>query len=155
MSSPGQTPTPNPQSPAGAQAPAGAAASGQPPIGSSPATQPVPNRGLQAQGLAKLSIVVRQLEQLLPVFGAGSEAGRAILDSLNKLSKHVQPGSISSGLEQSALSELQNKLRQNAAMQAAGKAAAPASQGPAPQSNMPMPPQALQQLMQQKPAGSA
>jgi hypothetical protein len=112
---------------------------------------------LQAQGLAKLSVVVRQLEQLLPVFGAGSEAGKAVLESLNKLSKHVQPGSVSTGLEQSALSELQNKLRQGAAMQAAGKAAAPASQAPgmAPQSGVPMPPQALQQLMQQKPAGSA
>lgn len=105
------------------QGPGGAASSGQPPIGSSPATQPVPNRGLQAAGLAKLGVVVRQLEQILPVFGAGSDAGKDILKALNGLSKHVQPGSVSSGVEQTAMQELLMKARQNAPQMAAMKAA--------------------------------
>lgn len=61
--------------------------------------------------------------------GAGSEAGKAVLDSLNKLSKHVAPGSISSGVEQSGLQEMLMKLRQNAPQIAAMRAGQPAGAG--------------------------
>lgn len=154
---PEPTPSPTPETPAGPQGPAGSAAPGQPPIGSSPATQPVANRGLQAAGLAKIGVAVKLLESILPMLGAGSEAGSAVLKALNSLSKHVQPGSISSGVEQSALSELQNKARQMSPQIAAMRGAAPAGAGApggAPPGGAPggIPPQ-LAQLM--RPQGSA
>src|ERR1700761_3251123 len=106
-------------------APPGSGASANPgqPIGSSPATQPVANRGMEAAGVAKLGVAVRLLEQIVPMLGAGSDAGRAVLESLNKLSKHVPSGSQSPGIEQSALQELMNKARQAAPQIAAMRAA--------------------------------
>lgn len=130
MPTPSQTPTPTP--PGAAQAAPGAATQGQPPIGSSPATQPVANRGMQAAGLAKVQVAVHILESVLPMLGAGSEAGKAVLDSLNKLSKHVAPGSISSGVEQNGLQEMLMKLRQNAPQIAAMRAGQPAGAGQPP-----------------------
>lgn len=127
MPTPSPTPTPAPAG--GPQGSPAAAASGQPPIGSSPATQPVANRGMQAAGLAKVQVAVHILESVLPMLGAGSEAGKAVLDSLNKLSKHVAPGSISSGVQQSSMMEMMNKLRQNSPQMAAAKGAAPAGAG--------------------------
>ena len=83
--------------------PAPPQAPGQPPVGSSPATSPVPNKGLEAAGMAKLGLVVRQLEQLVPLLGVGTEAGQAVVKALTNLSKHVQPGAVSPGAEQSGL----------------------------------------------------
>ena len=85
---------------------------GQPPVGSSPATSPVPNKGLEAAGMAKLGLVVRQLEQLVPLLGVGTEAGQAVVKALTNLSKHVQPGAVSPGAEQSGLQQMMMKLRQ-------------------------------------------
>lgn len=159
MPLPGESPIPMSQPPAQPQAEAGAAASGQPPIGSSPATQPVPNRGLQAAGLAKLQVIVRQLEALLPTFGAGSDVGKDVLKALSGLSKHIQPGSVSPGVEQSALQEILMKSRQNALQMAAAKGMGQGGQPPQP--GMPgagggapaIPPQLLAMLA--KPQGAA
>lgn len=85
---------------------------GQPPVGSSPATSPVPNKGLEAAGLAKLGLVVRQLEQLVPLLGVGTEAGKDVIKALTSLSKHVQPGAVSPGAEQTGLQNMLMKLRQ-------------------------------------------
>lgn len=158
MPIPTQPSTPAPQPSGGPQGTPGSDPSGQPPIGSSPATQPVANRGLQAAGLAKLQVVVKQLESLLPVFGAGSEAGKAVLESLNKLAKHVQPGSVSPGVEQNALQELMMKLRQGAPQVAAMKAASMGGAGGAPQApgagGQPQIPPQLAAMMA-RPQGSA
>jgi len=85
---------------------------GQPPVGSSPATAPVPNKGLEAAGMAKLGLIVRQLEQIVPLLGAGTEAGKDVLKALTSLSKHVPPGAVSPGVENSALQGLMLKQRQ-------------------------------------------
>jgi hypothetical protein len=160
MADPVPPSSPTPAQPGMPQGAPGAASQGQPPIGSSPATQPVPNRGLQAAGLAKLGVVVKQLEGLLPVFGAGSDAGRDVLKALNSLSKHIQPGDVSQGVEQSALQELMTKLRQNApqiaAARAAGQGGAPGGAAPQPggaPGGGAIPPQIL--AMMQKPQGQA
>lgn len=142
----------SPQTPAGPQGPGGAVSPGQPPIGSSPATQPVANRGLQAAGLAQLQVATNILERVLPMVGAGSEAGKDILGALNKLSKHISPGSISSGVEQSALQNMLMKARQEGPQIAAMKAAA--MQHGAPSASPQIPPGLAAQMMQQ-PAGNA
>ena len=85
---------------------------GQPPVGSSPATSPVPNKGLEAAGIAKLGLVVRQLEQLVPLLGVGSEPGKDVIKALTSLSKHVQPGAVSQGTQQTDLQNQMMKLRQ-------------------------------------------
>ncbi len=93
-------------------------------MGASSATGPTPNRGLEAAGMQKLAMIVKQMTELLPLLGAGSEPGQAVLKCLSSLSKHVQPGSVSPVAEQNHLQEaMMNNIR-NAAMmkqmQAAG-----------------------------------
>lgn len=78
------------------QAPAAVPGSPQPqsaPFGTSPATGPTPNRGFEAAGLQRLGSVVKQLNELLPMVGAGSESGREVLKALNILVKLVPSGS--------------------------------------------------------------
>lgn len=129
-------------------------AGGAPPIGSSPATQPVANRGMQAAAIAKLSVVVKQLEMILPALGAGTEAGQAVLKSLNSLAKLIQPGSISPGVEQSAMQDLLLKARQNAPQIAAMRGAQPpGAAGGAPPPGAGGPPPGIAAMMQ--PQGNA
>lgn len=96
---------------------------GQPPVGSSPATGPVPNKGLEAAALAKLGLVVRLLESLVQPLGAGTEAGKDVLKALTSLSKHVPPGAVSPGVEQTSLMKLQQDQRQQQPQIAAMRAA--------------------------------
>lgn len=103
MSAPG-IPSPQPQ----------AAPQGQPPVGASPATQPVANQGHQAAGMARLAMIVRLMEQTIPMLGAGTEAGRDLLQATSRLAKHVSSGSVSQGAENSAL---QNAVAQQRQMQ--------------------------------------
>ena len=115
---------------------------GQPPVGSSPATGPVPNKGLEAAGMARLGMVVRLLESIVPQLGAGTEAGKDVLKALTSLSKHIPPGAVSPGVEQTSLMKLMQDQRQQqpqiAAMRAAmaggqqnpGAGAAPTSPPP-------------------------
>ena len=103
MSAPGQ-PQPSPQA-----APQGQP---QPSAGASPVTQPVPNQGHQAAGMAKLAMIVRLMEQTIPMLGAGSEAGRDLLQATSRLAKHVSSGSVSQGAENSAVQNLVSQQRQ-------------------------------------------
>ena len=142
------SPSPESPQPSGPQGPEAGAQPGQPPIGSSPATQPVPNRGLEAAGVAKLGVAVRLLEQIVPLVGAGSDAGRDVLQALTKLSKHVQSGSNAS-VEQQALAEQMMKARQMAPQIAAMRAAQPSMPGGQ------TPPPNIAALMQGRPQGTA
>lgn len=85
----------------------------QPPFGSSPATGPTPNRGYEAAALQRLGVVVKQLEELLPMAGAGSEIGKAVLEALNKLVKLVPQGSVTPAGQKNALDQMQMKNAQN------------------------------------------
>ncbi len=101
-------------------------------MGSSPATGPTPNKGFEAAGLQRLGLVVKQLEQLVPMFGSGSEPGKAVLEALNKLAKHVPTGAATPGAERANIDRMamQNAQNNNAMQmmrkqQAGGGGAAP------------------------------
>ena len=104
---------------------------------------------MEAAGVAKLGVVVRLLEQILPLVGAGTEAGGAVLKALNSLSKHVS--SNSSGIEQQALMDQLIKAKQMAPQIAAMKAAKMAPMG----GGAATPPPAIAALMSRQPQGSA
>lgn len=82
------------------------------PVGASPATGPVPNKGMEAAGLAKLSIVVRMLESIIPEIGAASEVGKSVLKSLTDLSKHLSNTNVAPGVEQSQMEKMMLEQRQ-------------------------------------------
>lgn len=81
-----------------------------PPMGTSPATGPTPNRGYEAAAVQRLGIVVKQLTDLLPLVGGTSELGQEIMKTIQKLAKHVQPGAVSPAGEKN---QLQQALMQN------------------------------------------
>lgn len=112
-----------------------AQAQGQSPPGSSPATQPIPNRGQEAAALSTLAVIVNALLKLAPEFGAGSDVGRSIIDATKKLASHVPPGSASSGTQNNAMMKMMREQQQGQAMQAmAGQGG---QRGAAPQPGMP------------------
>lgn len=80
-------------------------------MGASPATGPTPNRGFEAAGLQRLGVVIKQLEQLIPMLGSGSDPGKDVLKALNMLAKHVPSGSVTPAAERNTL---QNSMMQNA-----------------------------------------
>jgi len=102
-------------------------------MGSSPATGPTPNKGFEAAGLQRLGLVVKQLEQLVPMFGSGSEPGKAVLEALNKLAKHVPSGAVTPGAERTNIDRMSMQNAQNnQAMQQMRKQQAGGGQGAAP-----------------------
>lgn len=87
-------------------------------MGSSPATGPTPNKGFEAAGLQRLGLIIKQLEQLVPMFGSASEPGKAVLDALRSLSKHVPSGSVTPGAERSNIDRMaMQNAQNNSAMQ--------------------------------------
>jgi hypothetical protein len=90
----------------------------------SPAMQPVANRGMEAAGMARLGLIVKLMEDTVPMLGAGSDAGQSLIKALSSLSKHVAGGSQSPGVEAAAIQNLQNQARQNAMRIAAMRAQA-------------------------------
>lgn len=91
----------------------------QPPFGTTSATGPTPNRGYEAAGLQRLGSVVKQLEELIPMFGAASEPGKACLDALNKLVKLVPAGSVTPASERANLeNRAMKQVQENQQVQA-------------------------------------
>lgn len=110
--------------------PAGAGTQpGQPPFGSSPVTQPTPNRGHEAAGMSRLSVIVKLMEETIPLLGVGSDAGKALVKALNDLAKQVPAGSVSPGIQQSTMERLLQQQKQ-AGPQIAAMRAATAGQQP-------------------------
>ena len=113
---------------------------GQPPFGSSPATMPTQNLGFQAAGMARVQLIIKLMEQTVPLVGAASELGKALLTGLQGLAKHVQPGTVSPAQEQNSLESLRMRQMQMAPQLAAlrqqgaqpGPAIAPPPGGPPP-----------------------
>jgi len=112
----------------------------QPPFGSSPATGPTPNKGYEAAAAQRLGLVVKQLEQLIPLAGAASDIGKACLEALNKLVKYVPAGSVSPAGEKNNIDQMaMRNAQQNQQMQALKAQQAQGGQQPAQQ-----PPQMMQ-----------
>ena len=104
------------------------AAQPQAPFGSTPATQPTPNRGHEAAGMQKLGVVIQQLQDLLPLVGATSEIGMAVMDTIKKFAKYVPAGSVSPAgqknqLEQTALKNAQQNQQMQMLKQQQNKGA--------------------------------
>jgi hypothetical protein len=98
--------------PAPAANPSPAASPAAPPFGQSGASQPTPNRGYEAAGLQRLGLVVKQLQEVLPQVGAGSDAGQAVLKALTSLSKFVPPGSVTPAGERQQLERMAQAQQQ-------------------------------------------
>jgi hypothetical protein len=112
----------------------------QAPFGSTPAVSPSPNRGHEAAGLQKLGVALQSLTDALPLVGASSEPGQAILDMIKKLAKFVPPGTMTPAanrnqLEATAMKQGQNNQQMQAlkAMQAGGQQGKPGGAQPQPQ----------------------
>ena len=98
-------PTPAPAAPGGQPA--------QPPFGQTPATGSTPNKGYEAAGLQKLGVLVKQMEGMLPELGATSDAGKVVLECLNKLVKFVPAGSVTPAAQKNSIEAQQRMMAQN------------------------------------------
>ena len=58
-----------------------------------PAAVATDNQGSRAKGLIMASLAVKVMEQAVPLFGAGSDEGQALLKSLTAMAKFVTPPS--------------------------------------------------------------
>lgn len=110
-----------------------------PPFGQSGATGPTVNRGYEAAAAQKLGLVVKQLEELIPLAGAASDVGRACLEALNKLVKLVPAGSVTPAAGKNNIEQMaMRNTQQNQQMQAIRQQA----QGGQPGAGAQQPPQA-------------
>lgn len=73
---------------------------------------PTPNRGLQANATAMVSVALRQLEKAIPMAGAETELGKALMKAVSALAKHAPAGSGSPGVEQSAMGKMMAEQKQ-------------------------------------------
>lgn len=93
-------------------------------------TGPTPNRGFEAAGLQKLGIVNKLLTEILPLVGAGSDAGQAVLKALSSLSKFTPAGAVTPAAERNNLEGMMMKnQQQNQQLQAARGGGAPGAGG--------------------------
>ncbi len=76
-----------------------------------------PNKGFEAAGIQKLGVIVKEMESLIPMLGTGTEAGKAVLEALGKLAKHIPTGAVSPASQRNVTQEMMMKAQQNGAMQ--------------------------------------
>jgi hypothetical protein len=63
--------------------------------------------------MQRLGLVVKQLTDILPLVGVGSEPGKDVLKALNMLAKHVPPGAVTPAGEKQQLENMQTRNAQN------------------------------------------
>lgn len=113
---PGAPPKPAPS--AGGAAPPPAAAGGKPaPFGNSGATQPTQNAGLEAAALQRVGVIIKQVQDVMALVGAGSEPGKDLLKALNILVKMVPAGNVSNASERNMLEQSLMRNTQNGQQQ--------------------------------------
>jgi hypothetical protein len=93
--------------------PAGGGPAQQAPFGTSPAAGPTPNRGYEAAAAQRLGVILKQLEQLLPLAGSGSELGKDVLKMINMASKHVPAGAVTPAAERNNIQRMATQNTQN------------------------------------------
>ena len=106
---PGPTPPTSPAPPPGASPAA-------PQMGTSSATQPVPNRGNEAMAAQRIALIVKLMGETIGIAGGGSEAGLALADSIRKLAKYSPQGASNPSADQDALKQLALKQTQMSQM---------------------------------------
>ena len=79
---------------------------------------------MEAAGASRLAVIVRLMEETIPLLGVGTEPGQALLKALNSLAKHVPPGTVPPGVQQSTMQALMMKQQQAAPQIAAMRAQA-------------------------------
>jgi hypothetical protein len=68
--------------------------------------------------MQRLGVVLKQLEQLIPMLGSTSEIGKDVMKALNMLNKHVPEGAVTPAAERNTLEAAQRQNLQNTQMQA-------------------------------------
>jgi hypothetical protein len=106
-------------------------------MGQSPATGPTANRGYEAAAMQGMAVAVKALEQLLPLFGSGSDQGKDVMKAIQTLSKHIPPGAVTPAAERNQLEKMALQQTQDSQMMARMKQAQAAPQGQPPQGGMP------------------
>ena len=94
------------------QSPQQPAAQGQPPFGSSQATQPTQNAGYKVAGVKMIGLGLMALENSIPIIGASSPEGMDVLSSIQKLAKHVPPGTVTPQDIKNVIQQLMVKMQQ-------------------------------------------
>lgn len=75
---------------------------------------PTPSPGAKATALAKVRQATKLLETVVPELGADSEEGKEVLSVLMKLTKMAPPSEAASGIDATALKDLQRRAQQMA-----------------------------------------
>ncbi len=92
--------------------------------------------------MQRVGVLVKAMTELLPMVGATSDLGQALMKSISVLAKHVPPGTTSNTAEKNAIEKMAIQNQQNAGMQQQLKAQGQPQQQPAsmpPKPQMPMP----------------
>ena len=63
--------------------------------------------------MQKLGVIIQQLQDVLPLVGAGSDIGQAVLDALKKFTKLVPSGSVTPASQRNQLEQMAMKQGQN------------------------------------------
>jgi hypothetical protein len=74
---------------------------------------PVANRGIEAAAMSRLQLHVQGMQTILALLPAGSDVARDVREAINKVAKHVPPGSFSNGVQ---MTEAQRMLMQQRTM---------------------------------------
>ena len=85
-------------------------------MGSSPATQPTPNRGNEVMVQQGMSLIIKLMGELVGKAGGASEAAMALMDCIKKLAKFVPQGASHPQAEQEQLRGLAMKQQQMSQM---------------------------------------
>jgi len=68
--------------------------------------------------MQRVGLIVKTMTDMLPLVGATSELGQALMKSISSLAKHVPTGSTSSAQDRNSIDEMQRKnAQQTATMQ--------------------------------------
>jgi hypothetical protein len=90
---------------------------GVPPMGASPVGVPSGNPGAQAAAMAKIASAIRILEQALPTLPTGSDPYKSVLSAIQAISKHVNPGDATPGVDQTAMRGVMQEASRSAPFQ--------------------------------------
>src|SRR5262249_40403441 len=110
---------------------------GQPPFGSSPATQPTKNAGYEAVAQKRVALILDGIAETIPLAGPSSELGIALTEAMRKLAKFAQPGAVTPAGKQNALRSAMTRNQQQGALMQQLKQQAASGGGGAPQGAMP------------------
>jgi hypothetical protein len=94
--------------------------------------------------MQRVGVLVKQMTEILPMVGATSDLGQAIMKSITALAKHVPPGATSNAAEKNSIEKMAIQNQQNGAMQQQMKqpGGAPGAQPPPSMPKAPQMPQA-------------